>query len=116
MSLRYVCVSQLKINMGDIIVTSKSELLEMVKACVNEGIEEFSKKFLTNINEQKPKKESENLFTVKQLAEYWQCHTQTIHKKKKAGLLPFFQHDRKILFRKSDIDKLTSVGSEGKGR
>jgi excisionase family DNA binding protein len=50
----------------------------------------------------------DQLFTVKQLAEYWQCHEQTIMQKKRKGELPFFQHGRKLFFRKSEVDALTA--------
>lgn len=51
---------------------------------------------------------SDTLLTVKQLANYWQCHQQTIMQKKRKGQLPFIQHGRKLFFRKSEIDALTS--------
>lgn len=50
-------------------------------------------------------------FTIKQLSDYWQCHPQTIMKKKRAGLIPFHQSGRKVFFKRSEIDKVTAVPS-----
>lgn len=55
---------------------------------------------------------SDTLLTVKQLAEYWQCHQQTIMQKKRKGQLPFVQHGRKLFFRKSEIDALTATPAD----
>ncbi|TKC01244.1 helix-turn-helix domain-containing protein [Pedobacter cryotolerans] len=64
-----------------------------------------------------PKPEiNETLYTVKTLAERWQCNPQTILKKKLKGELPFIQHGRKILFSKAAIDELTTVSLSKKGR
>lgn len=49
----------------------------------------------------------ENL-TPRQLANYWQCHIETIRQKKRKGELPFYQIGRKIFFKKSEIDALTA--------
>jgi excisionase family DNA binding protein len=62
------------------------------------------------------KSEADQRFTVKQLAEYWQCHEQTIMQKKRKGELPFIQHGRKVLFSKNAIDKLTSNPVSKSGR
>ena len=48
-------------------------------------------------------------FTVKELAVYLNCHVQTVMKQKREGLLPFHQSGRKIFFKRSQIDRLTSV-------
>lgn len=48
-------------------------------------------------------------FTIPQLAEYLNCHIQTVMKQKREGLLPFYQTGRKIFFKKLEIDRLTSV-------
>lgn len=50
----------------------------------------------------------DQMLTPKQLAEYWGCHIQSIRQKKLKGELPFFQHGKKVLFRKSEIDALTA--------
>ena len=60
--------------------------------------------------------EADQRFTVKQLAEYWQRHEQTIMQKKRKGELPFIQHGRKLLFSKNAIDKLTANPVSKSGR
>lgn len=55
-------------------------------------------------------------FTIKQLSKYWQCHPQTIMKKKRAGLIPFHQSGRKVFFKRSEIDKVTAEPSARCGK
>jgi excisionase family DNA binding protein len=83
---------------------------DQAKRIAIDAIELFIEKYLPNFSYQAPPPppEENNLLTVKQLAEYWQCHEQTIMQKKRKGELPFVQHGRKLFFRKSEIDKLTS--------
>lgn len=72
-------------------------------------------KFFPSFNQPQNVPEKDVLFTKRQLAEYWQCHPQTITQKKLKGELPFIQHGRKLLFSKKAIDKLTTVSLSKKG-
>ena len=80
----------------------ESLLSRMVEEATVRALENFSKNF---IPKEVPSVVKEENFTITQLAEYWQCHVQTVMKKKKAGLIPFYQSGRKVFFKKSEIDK-----------
>ena len=89
-------------------ILTEDQAKSLAVECGQEAISLFIKRFFPDFPKQvTAEKESDELFTVKQLAAYWQCHTQTIMLKKRKGELPFTQHGRKLLFRKSIIDKLT---------
>ena len=75
--------------------------------CSTQVLQAMMEKFSISIPNPQPDKDT--MFTPKQLAEYWQCHIQTIHSKKLKGELPFFQNGRVVLFSKKAIDKLTTV-------
>ena len=52
---------------------------------------------------------NEQHFTPKELAKYWGVHEQTILRQKREGLIPFHQGGgRKIFFKKSEVDAITS--------
>lgn len=93
--------------MSEIIVTTKSEIFNIVRDCVFQAME----KFQSSKDQIKPTSLEANpeiRFTIQELAEYWGCHYQTVVNKKLAGELPFHQHGRKVYFIKSEIDALTA--------
>lgn len=73
-----------------------------------EALALFIKSFLPDFKKSAEPKEEDQQFTPKQLAEYWQCHIETIRLKKRKGEIPFYQVGRKIMFKKSEIDALTA--------
>lgn len=88
-------------------ILTEEQAKSIALECSIQALENFIKNFLPKLLPQQ-NTEKEVLFTKKQLASYWQCHEQTITQKKLKGELPFIQHGRKLLFRKSEIDKLTT--------
>jgi len=97
-------------------ILTEEEAKLMAIECGNQVFLMCLEKFFPSFNQPQNVPDKDVLFTKKQLAEYWQCHEQTITKKKLKGELPFIQHGRKLLFRKSEIDKLTTVSLSKKGR
>jgi excisionase family DNA binding protein len=109
---------QIHTIMGVIILTEeqvRSMAIESGKAALQDFIKSFFPNF-PDLSTSQKQPEQDQMFTVKQLAEYWQCHEQTIMQKKRKGELAFYQHGRKLMFRKSEIDKLTANPLPKKGR
>ena len=80
-------------------ILTEDQAKSIAVASGQEAIELFVKRFFPDFPKvPKSTDSSDQLFTVKQLAEYWQCHEQTIMQKKRKGELPFFQHGRKLMF------------------
>ena len=48
-------------------------------------------------------------FTISEQALYLKCSAVTIHARKKAGQLPYYQIGRVVRFRRSEIDQAMSV-------
>ena len=94
--------------MNQLIISSETDIRAIVQECMLSALSEFIK--AVPVTAQDPADQDENL-TIAQLAEYWQCHVQTIMKQKRAGLIPFYQSGRKVFFKKSEIDKITAVPS-----
>lgn len=102
-------------DMGLKIITEEEARLMAIE-CGNQVFLQCLEKFFPSSTQPKNVPDNDVLFTKKELAEYWHCHPQTITQKKLRGELPFIQHGRKLLFRKSEIDKLTTVSLAKKGR
>lgn len=68
----------------------------------------FIEAFMPDFNKPAQPLADEEHFTPKELAKYLKCHVETIRLKKRNGELPFHQHGRKIIFKKSEIDALTA--------
>ena len=86
---------------------------ESAKQAVALFIETMGEGYFENT---KPKPIADVNFTPEQLADYWHCHIETIRLKKRKGEIPFYQIGRKIIFKKSEIDKLTANPLSKKGR
>lgn len=92
-------------------ILTEEQARAMATECGLAAVQMFIEKYLPGFQEfQKAPMPSENdqMMTVKQLAEYWQCHPQTIMQKKRKGELVFHQHGRKLFFKRSEIDALTA--------
>lgn len=100
--------------MGLKIITEEEAKLMAIE-CGNQVFLMCLEKFFPNTSQPQQGADKDILFTKKELAAYWKCHEQTIINKKLKGELPFIQHGRKLLFRKSEIDKLTTVSLSKKG-
>lgn len=92
-------------------ILTEEQAKTMAMECGLAAVQLFIEKFLPGFPDSQKLPESpkkDQMFTVKELAEYWGCHIQTIRQKKLKHELPFHQHGRKVLFRKSEIDALTA--------
>ena len=80
----------------------------MATECSIAAVKLFIEKFLPDFPTAPSAIEKDQMLTTKQLAEYWNCHVQSIRQKKLKGELPFFQHGKKVMFSKNAIDALTA--------
>lgn len=96
--------------MSKIVVTTETDIQQLIESSLTKLFDEFAAKFCPSVTARTETPKEDESFTVQQLAEYWQCHPQTIFNRKRSGELPFYQSGRKIFFKKSEIDKLTRKG------
>lgn len=100
-----------------VFILTEEQSKKMASDCASIALQDFIKQYCPNLINNEPEKvaEKDTLFDTKEFAEYWKCHPETIRQKKRKGELPFIQHGRKLLFRKSEIDKLTANPLSKKG-
>ena len=74
-------------------MTSKDELKQLLKDCINEMPD----------HESNMRADEDELMTVDQIADFFQVTTTTIHNWKNEGIIPFIKIKTRIRFRKSDV-------------
>ena len=92
-------------------ILTEEQAKAMATECGLAAVQLFIEKYLSSFQDCQRAPvaaEKDQMMTVKELAEYWGCHIQSIRLKKQKGELPFYQHGRTILFKKSEIDALTA--------
>ena len=79
----------------NLVIIETSELQQLIEAAVLNAISK------TPVIE--PKKDNDQLLTVKEVANTLQVSISTVNNHKKQGLIPFHRIGTKILFKKSEI-------------
>lgn len=95
-----------------IIVLTKSELLDIISEGVSEGV----RKALSGVPESKETTSSDNQIKgIKGLSEFLKVSHSHAQKIKNSGILPYFQVGKTILFDKSEVIKvMKNADKEGR--
>ena len=75
---------------------TEEEMIEMLKKAFSEIKESYSPK-------EKGEPETEEWFTQKQAARFFKTSEQTIMNWRKKGLIPYYQNERTVMFKKSEL-------------
>jgi excisionase family DNA binding protein len=89
-------------------ILTEEQAKTMATECGLVAVQLFIERYLPDFQISQKPVEQDKMFTVADLAEYWGCSIQSIRQKKLKAELPFYQHGRTILFKKSEIDALTA--------
>ena len=93
--------------MEKLVLLNEVDLDQILKRAVFQAIGELRETDLP-----KPKPEPEKLYTTAEACEILRCSKPTLHRWKKAGLVPFLKIGVSVRYKESDLKKLL----ETKGR
>lgn len=77
---------------------------EVIKKMVTEEVA----KQLAQLNHEKPEPVDEKLLTAEEACEYLRCSRPTLHRWKKAGIVPHVRIGANIRYRESDLKKISN--------